>query len=198
MIEKALLLILSQLNQYIVPLAGGDEVVLGNVSLADAPDQNDLKDKVVVGVVNIEEENTLKNTINHVRQGTGQQFHQTPIYLNLYVLFCSHYPNSYETALNRLSSIIEFFQFRKSFSINSSQPIPAILNLAKPEDADLSVTLDLYTMTFEQLNHLWGSLGGKQMPSVLYKIRLVKIQANTMFREVPLIEEIQHNLVNPI
>ena len=33
-------------------------------------------------------------------------------------------------------------------------------------------------LNFEQLNHLWGVLGGAYFPSVLYKVRLVKIRSD--------------------
>jgi hypothetical protein len=32
-----------------------------------------------------------------------------------------------------------------------------------------------YSASFEQLNHIWGTLGGRQLPSVIYKIQLIKI-----------------------
>jgi len=37
--------------------------------------------------------------------------------------------------------------------------------------------LDLFSLTFEQINHLWGSLGGKQVPFVLYRARLLSLTA---------------------
>jgi len=185
------MLIASQLNQYIQPIAAGDEVVLGNIALSDSPDQNDLKDKVVVSVVNIEEESTLKNNEHHVKRGTAVSYRNHPVYLNLYVLFCAHYPNSYNTALTRLSKVIEFFQFRRSFDVNSAQPLPPGFDPSNLRDAELAVTLDLYTLTFEQVNHLWGSLGGKQMPFVMYKVRLVIVYKDVILKEVPLIREIR-------
>jgi hypothetical protein len=54
--------------------------------------------------------------------------------------------------------------------------------------------MELYTLTFEQINHLWGSLGGKQMPFVMYKLRLIALTDRTIVREVPLIEEIDTTL----
>ena len=190
MIDKVLLLITSQLNQYIQPIVGGDEVVLGNIALSESPDQNALKDKVVVSVVNIEEESTLKNSNHSYRQNTVLGYKNHPVYLNLYVLFCAHYPASYDTALTRLSRVIEFFQHQRSFDVNSAQSLPPGFDPSNLQDAALSVTLDLFTMTFEQVNHLWGSLGGKQMPFALYKVRLVIIYRNLIIKEVPLIEEI--------
>lgn len=193
MISKALALIVSQLNYYIPPLAGADEVVLSNIALHEAPDQNEMRNKVVLSLVNIEEESTLKNNPYFQKKTSSIDYLNPPIYLNLYVLFSANYPQDYDTALIRLSSVIKFFQSRKSFDINSAQPLPNQLDLQNPDDVDLYITLDLYSMTFEQVNHLWGSLGGKQMPFVMYKVRLVKLQDKKVFKEGPLIEEIQNN-----
>ena len=57
--------------------------------------------------------------------------------------------------------------------------------------------MELYTLTFEQINHLWGSLGGRQIPFVMYKLRLVSITERALVREVPLIEEIE-TLINKL
>jgi hypothetical protein len=54
---------------------------------------------------------------------------------------------------------------------------------------ELRLHPELYTLTFEQINHLWGSLGGKQSPFVMYKVRLVKVQS-LVTSEGPLIETI--------
>jgi hypothetical protein len=59
---------------------------------------------------------------------------------------------------------------------------------------DLKFTMELFTLSFEQINHLWGSLGGRQMPFVMYKLRLVTISEHAVVREVPLIEEIETRL----
>ena len=55
---------------------------------------------------------------------------------------------------------------------------------------EIRLVPELYTLTFEQINHLWGSLGGKQSPFVMYKIRLVRIQGR-ITAEAPLIESVK-------
>ena len=35
---------------------------------------------------------------------------------------------------------------------------------------------DLYSLGFEQLNQIWAFIGGKQLPSVVYRFRLVPLQ----------------------
>jgi len=34
----------------------------------------------------------------------------------------------------------------------------------------------LHTPSFEELNHVWGTLGGRQLPSVIYKIQVIEIE----------------------
>jgi len=116
--------------------------------------------------------------------------------MNLYLLFTANYPQSYDTALIRLSSIIRFFQHRHSFDIQSAQPLPDTVDITDPDDMDMLLKIELCTLTFEQINYLWGTLGGKQMPFVLYKARLVTIQENKIFKEGGIIEEIRTDLIS--
>lgn len=70
MIAEALAFLREELGRYIVanqasdsgsnPLASSD-IILGNVAALDNDTDGRLKDKVVIGLVNIEEESTLKN-----------------------------------------------------------------------------------------------------------------------------------------
>ncbi len=34
----------------------------------------------------------------------------------------------------------------------------------------------MHTPGFEKMNHLWGYLGAKYLPSVMYKVRMITIQ----------------------
>jgi hypothetical protein len=43
------------------------------------------------------------------------------------------------------------------------------------------------------VNHLWGSLGGKQQPFLLFKVRQVEIDANRMLQGGGRITEIKIN-----
>ena len=195
MIHKAVHLLVNQLNQVIPPLAGGDEVVLGNIALNEGENQTLIQDKVVLSLVNIEEESTMKNGRNHTQFGGAVQYFQRPVHLNLYILFTANYsdPARYYTALEHLSKVIGFFQNRKTFNLNNAQPLPDRLDIDDPDDQELHLSMELYTMTFEQINHLWGSLGGKQIPFVMYKARLVKIHEHAQSGTGTLIEEVQNN-----
>lgn len=124
---------------------------------------------VFISLVNIEEEALLKNTPHQRRFNDKPAYQQPPVFLNLYLLLAFEFGN-YSTSLLRLSETIEHFQGKSVFSAASqtaTNPFPT--GLAK-------LIFDFYNLNFEQLNHLWAVLGGAYYPSVLYKVRMVKIQ----------------------
>ncbi|NUQ23510.1 MAG: DUF4255 domain-containing protein [Saprospiraceae bacterium] len=187
-----------------------DQIILGNIAALenDSGGEATLRNRVVISLVNIEEESALKNGPHFIRNpiGSGIEYTQPPVHLNLYLLFCATLPDQatsddYERSLNRLSLIIEFFQSKKSFTVQNSPQSSfatddpgvtdeATLEIKQLVREELRLLPELYTLTFEQINHLWGSLGGKQVPFVMYKVRLVKIQGR-ISSDAPLIEEIQ-------
>lgn len=202
MIYEALSIIRDELEAYFRSLQDDTaDVVLENIALLETPNDTNLKDKVVISMVNVEEESTLKNLSNKVRLNGGVVMVDPPVFLNLYLLFCANYVggnpprNSYTLALTRLSNVIQFFQQKRVFSLDNSPNAAlgqSVDRLNEPDLASLRLSMELYTLTFEQINHLWGSLGGKQLPFVMYKARLVRVQDKQQ-KEVPVIEEIDKN-----
>ena len=191
MIDKAVLLLKNELESYINFKDASVNVVIDNIGLFETSKGDTLTNNIVITVVNIEEESTLKNQPALRRPVGNTGIYQNPaVCLNLYILFtCNYSGNDYALALKRLSYIIQFLQSKNSFSASSSITGGSI-DLTDDDITDLKFTLELYTLTFEQINHLWGSLGGRQMPFAMYKLRLVAITDRATVREVPLIEEI--------
>lgn len=203
MISQAVTFLKEELSRYIlVNQAEGDslnlgDVMLGNISALENDLEGKLKNKLIISLVNLEEESTLKNGKPYHKNPltNGAEYLQPPVYLNLYLLFSATLPDSatnddYDRALHRLALVIQFFQSKKLFTLNNSPQSP----FADPKydlfNEELRLLPELYTLTFEQINHLWGSLGGKQVPFAMYKVRLVKIQSR-ITNDAPLIEEIQ-------
>lgn len=190
MIETSLILLRNELINF---LSGKDpaNVVIDNIGLLETASGNTLTENIVITLVNIEEESTLKNQSPQKRPFLKTGIYQNPpIFLNLYILFsCNFSGDHYQLALRRLSYIIQFVQSKNSFSAASSVAA-GTLDLTRTGVSELEFTLELYTLTFEQINHLWGSLGGRQVPFVMFKMRLVAITDRSVVRAVPLIEEI--------
>lgn len=177
MIFDALKLIQVALQNYIYeveqPLDLNQEiVVLDNIAMAEelGGSRSDLNEHIIMSLVNIQEETTLKNS-PHYRLENGHTVYQNPpVCLNLFVLFSVLHSEQYDTALKRLARVVEFFQWKKEFSFTTT---PGPNTISK----DVRILPDLYTLTFDQLNQLWGTLGGKQVPFVMYRTRLVALDA---------------------
>ena len=151
-----------------------DIVVLDNIAASKfAGGENDtISNKVVVSLVNVAEEGALKNNLNlkPVPGNPNQRLESYPlVHVNLYLLFTANF-SDYSTAIDHLFRVLEFFQGRKVFNTTNS---PSTTN---GKSIEYELTMDLHTLSFEQLNDLWGSLGGKQMPFVLYRARLIPVE----------------------
>lgn len=191
MISDAIRLIQLGLQNYILEfepeLGPGQIVVVENIAMAEelGGSSNQLNGHVVMSLVNVQEESTLKNAPAY-RVNNGRTIYRNPpIHLNLFVLF-SMLHNQYETSLRLLSRVIEFFQWKKEFSFSET---PVVGNISR----DIIIRPDLHSLTFEQLNHLWGALGGKQVPFVLYRMRVVALEAEKQTAEGDVITEVSIN-----
>ncbi len=195
MIFEALALLRDELEAFVESLDDGiktNQVVLGNISLHDSENGSDMDDNIVISLVNVEEESALKNRKLRRRQEADQIVVDSPsVFLNLYILFTANWPNNYENALKRLAHVVSFFQHRNVFTLSNATHFVSNVDQEDQDLRELKIILDLYTMTFEQINHLWGSLGGKQVPFAMYKVRLVEIRHRQPMRSGPSIEEIK-------
>jgi Pvc16 N-terminal domain len=174
MIFEALELIRAELQAYIRPFSTTAKVELGSITNV-AGSQSD---KILVSLINVEEENALKNISPYQRNPTGGfDVKNPPIFLNLYVLIAANFTDNptYETALKLLARIIQCFQAKRTYTVANT---PRDIEFADPQASTLHVTMDLYSMSFEKINQLWGTLGGKQVPFVCYKMRVVEEQAD--------------------
>lgn len=194
MIDQALILFKTELLAYLS--SKGDNaasVIIDNIGLGETSGGNGLPDNIVISLVNIEEESTLKNQSPLRRMPDGSAFYENPaIYINLYVLItCNYAGEGYLLALKRLSMVIRFLQSKSSFS--SSNPVN--INPIDPDHTEpFQFNMELFTLSFEQINYLWGSLGGRQVPFAMYKLRLISLSENVKVRNAPLIEEIETKL----
>lgn len=182
-IERSLTFIQEQLDFYLKKQAGDnsntEKVVLSNIvkqngEAALGPDT------VGITLVNIEEEKVGKAQKPYLKQENGYRMHNPSIKLNLYLLFIARF-GKYDESLKAISHIIRFFQSRNVFDRSTYPALdPSIDRLI----------FDLQTMSFEQMNHLWGALGAKHMPSVLYKMRMLVVEDEEIKGDVLPIKEI--------
>ena len=128
MIFEALQLLKTELGNYIESkddLGSASDVVLGNVALIESEEGEHLSQKIIINLVNVEEESALKNIRAHTTNSLNGKvvYKNPPVHLNLYILFCANYQGaetSYPTALKRLAHIFQFFQGKNVFTQKNS------------------------------------------------------------------------------
>jgi hypothetical protein len=110
MIFDAMKLIQAALQQYILEVeqpvnANQEIVVLDNIAMAEdlGGNRDNLNERVVMSLVNPQEEVTLKNESFHRLENGRTVYRNPPIQLNLFILFSVLHREQYETALKRLS-----------------------------------------------------------------------------------------------
>lgn len=184
MIEESLRFIKTEMNKYLnfkIAPSAEERVVLGNIAKVGESTSSDLINKIVISLVNIEEDKISRNPENYVRVDQKTIYKNPSIHLNLYCLFAVN-RELYTDALKQLSLVIQFFQHKNVFTPQNSPGIDPGIE---------KIIFDLNTINFEQVNHLWATLGGKYIPSVMYKVRLVSIDEGFAEAEGSLIREIQ-------
>jgi hypothetical protein len=187
MISETLSFLAAELNGYLntkLTATSDPRVKVGNVARAlDGSLTNtfSLEETAILTLVNIEEDRTARKHDSYVKTDTTARYKNPPLLLNLYILFSIH-KDDYVDSLVLLGHIVQFFQFQNNFTPLTHPNLDSRVE---------KLMVDLYTMNFEQVNHLWSVLGAKYLPSALYKVRQVTIDANVITSESGLIREIR-------
>jgi hypothetical protein len=185
MIYQAIKLICEQLNQYFIEELSeeGSFVQTGNIALIESKNEgnspqdngNGLEDKVIATLVNMQEEKVLKNLPAYaIRETEKVVYENPPVLLNLYLLF-SATNIAYDKALVYLALVVAFFQGKRTFT-NANTPIRSDISPPIRGMEQFKIIMDLYSPSFEESNYLWGTLGGKQYPYALYRMRVTPVK----------------------
>lgn len=191
MIFEVIQIIAEQVNNYLDEIGLDKSVVAENIAFLESQNENvagNLEDKVALTLINLSEETTLKNFPNHSIENAKTIYKNSVINLNLYLLFSAN-RTKYINSLNDLSKIIAFFQGKKLFT--QANTIYNRSNSAMNNIDNFRFSIELYTPTFEELNYIWGTLGGKQLPSALYKVNMIQIERNIAQGEGQLISKVK-------
>lgn len=135
----------------------GELVMLSSLNNLDGDDSADLQNKLLITVANIEQERT-----SHVSRTPRK-----PINVYLYLMLSSNFQQSnYQEGLKLLSAAISFFQYN---------PVLNHQNAPELEDPVEKLVFEMVNLNIQELSQIWGVHGGKYLPSVLYKTRMVTI-----------------------
>lgn len=202
MIAHALTILQKELNAHLGAYDPGngnaDRVALANLAEGLDGGMGGMaveRDKVVISMVNIREEKALKNLPNYVRNDVTLKatYENPPVFLNLLLLFTATH-KTYEHAVLYISRVVQFFQSKQVFTPDNVQPAfwqgPSFPYTDWDRLESFKIIVDLYSPSLEEVNHLWGTLGSKQYPFVLYLMRMLDLKFRAVQSERGVITEV--------
>lgn len=168
MLDVALSFLVKNLNAYMMLRTGTSfgEAELGRV--VDEAGKCAIKpDHVGVSLVNIEEDRIFRSQMPDLTHENGKIVtYEPPLKLNLNVLFVANF-QQYDQALRHLSIVLSYFQ---------AHPVFARAAYPGMDSRIERLSVELQSLSFEQLNQIWAFIGGKQILSAMYKVRVVTLQ----------------------
>lgn len=193
MIYETLQILKEQLNGYLDAAGLGKNVILENVAMLESGSDgaSDLEGKVILSLLNIDEEKTLKNIATVQVNNNKADYKNPPLHLNMFFMV-SAYCDSYDNSLMAISKTMEFFQSKKLFT--SANTIFDRTEVPNSFSEEFKFIVDLFTPGFEIWNQIWSNLGGRQLPSVIYKVKLLEIDANKKLGSTSLVTTIEGTL----
>lgn len=179
MTDKVLKSIIDALNRHLkVRWSVGqreDKVVLTCLVNQDGSVPPDNANKIICSIVNFEQEK-VHSYGSFTTAGNGLK--NPPVNLDLYLMFSSAYQGeskNYTEGLRLLSHVIGFFQARQVFNSRNTPGFPPAVQ---------KLTFNMFNVDLGNLSNLWGALGAKYMPSVIYQVRMVTIFEDMLSDEI--------------
>ncbi len=149
---------------------GDDFVIISNLANQDGSSAVTESDKVILTLANIQEESINNRPI-------GMNLLESPVNINIHVLVSTYFiEDNYQDSLKYLSGVISFFQANRVFNHSNTPGLDPEID---------KVSFDIANMDIQGLSNLWGIIGGKYLPSVLYKVRMVPISEGNLTGDIP-------------
>ena len=168
MLDAALDFLVKDANAWLVLRTGTDFGQLEATRIVDDSGKWAItKERIGVALINVEEDRVLKSQLPEIVIIDGRHVALQPdLKLNLHLLFAANF-TKYDQALRYIALLLTYFQSHVSFTQADYPGLdPRIERL----------TAELQSLSYDQLNQIWAFVGSKQLPSVVYKVRVVALQ----------------------
>lgn len=112
----------------------------------------------------------------------------SPIYLNLKIVLAAHFsPEQIKSGLDLLTMGISYLQGKPSWVPQNTPGLPTGTH---------KLFFEMETLDMHQISHLWGAIGVKYMPSVVYKLKMLTIDDHAIQAVIPEIQTIDTSVKN--
>jgi len=187
-IDAVLMQMAAQLNQHFrrhYPLVE-DVVVVSNLQDVQGGQIDSAENKLVIFLSSIERDTAAhrSGTVGRAMQpGIAGTLRGTePVYLNLLVMCAANFNGPrYPEALKFLSSAIAFFQSRPIFDRHNTLEMDTRIE---------RFVLNIENLDTNQMHSLWSIHGSHYLPSVLYRVRLVNLDGDSVMGRDPSIRDL--------
>ena len=189
MIHAAINHLAMQLNAYLRRTNNltEDIVVVSSLVEPDGSSAPHTNNKLVLFLTNIEKDTMPQRAGSQSLGFDGRALASTQtLYLNLYVMLAANFSGSnYSESLKFISKAIGFFQLHPTFDRQSSPDMDSRIE---------KIILDIENLNIQDLSNIWGLLGGKYMPSVFYRIRMIAMTPDNIVAQLPLASRPQSDM----
>lgn len=159
MIKKILTYYASRLDEYLSRLHHQPEGLAEIGVIGNSTDEKPCK--LIVSLINIERETAggISSPMQRTTEGYIRQ--APPLLLNLNLMLAAVYDEKrYAESLDILSDTLKFIQSVPIFEVDG-----------------MAYTVEIVTLSSQDLNNIWTMLGGQYYPSVVCKLRRLVIDA---------------------
>lgn len=176
MIEAALGLMAGQLNEHLRRRfhLSEDLAVLSNLLEQNGTLVPLVANKLVLFLAGVERDAMAHRApgASHPALSSQQLVMPAPVYLNLLVMCAANFSGSnYPEALKFLSSAIAYFQSHQVLDQHNAPGLDARLE---------RLVLSIENLSSSEMHSLWGIHSGRYLPSVLYRVRMVSVDAESV------------------
>lgn len=178
MIDQALQLVRDRLNDHLrVRFAVAEDLVsLSPLTDAEGKPAQEARNRLALFLINI-----ARDAVPRARRGQGAAVvtqHQ-PLHMDVYFMIASgHDADLYPEGLKLVSAALMFFQSQPVFTPQTTPDMPQGLT---------QLTVEVSNMALEEIGQIWSNLGSRYVPSVMFKMRSVMIDASVVTGVVPTI-----------
>ena len=196
MIGSTLSYVSDLLNQFLCDRlqidAANRKIVFGSFFSPDGSPANNDENTLLLSLVSIRKETVAGALPSRPVQATpgvtsggsqGVYVNQSPpVHLNLMVLIAANFkPEQMKTGLDLLTLAILYLQGHPVWEIQGFPGLPSPVR---------RLAFELATLDFDQQGHMWGSIGAKYVPSVLYQVRMLTLESDSIDTITPAIGEV--------
>ena len=186
MIHDVVPAIVNELNRFLQSKHNlmEEKAIMSHIVNADGSMAIQETDKIIVTVTNIEAERGKSNTGSYkATPGGGFTKVNPPVEVNIYLLFSAYFSSeNYVEGLKFITSVIAFFQSRQGiFTPQNTPPLNGIVE---------KLNAEMISPDFRDLSNVWGGLGAKYLPSVLYRVKTLPIEHVLPTPEIPSIKSV--------